>query len=514
MLKRVIVYFIAPVFVVLIILLMVLVFNTLSDKSTRPGNSAISTIVLDKNDLQAAEHRLSEAIRIKTLSHELTSLQGKKISRTFLNLLRTNYPNLHSDLKQTVINEQSIIYHWPAPVSSNKSRPVLLLAHYDVVPVQGLNWQHPGFSGFNDGQAIWGRGSLDNKSSLLAMLEAIEILLRQGHSLNRDVYLAFGHDEESGGELGAKKIAEYFISQGLKFDMILDEGLVVTEGVIDLVQQPVALIGISEKGLLNLELSLEQKGGHASMPGKITAVGQMSRALQRLEENPLPARLTYPVVTMLSRLAHKAKVMNRLVLSNLWLFRYFVIKKFNQSPATHAAVNTTIVATQISASNKINVLPTTVTANLNIRILPGDSIDSVQQHVRDTIGNPRIRLRVVDGAFEPAPMSMIDHDVYRQLERSILQVYPDALVAPGLVLAATDSRHYRSLTERTYRFMPLRLTKQDLSRIHGENERILIQDYHRSIQFYWQLLMNIAVNQAEDLSQVDRVRNLAGYYQG
>ena len=278
--------------------------------------------------------------------------------------------------------------------------------------------------------------------------------------------------------------------------VILDEGLVVTENVIELVQQPVALIGISEKGLLNLELNLEQEGGHASMPGRTSAVGQMSKALHLLEDNPMPARLSYPVSSMLSRLAGEANTMNRVVLSNLWLFQSFVINKFQLSPATHAAVNTTMVATQLSASTKINVLPTTVTANLNIRILPGDSIESVRRYVKETIKNPQIKLRVVDGAFEPASVSVIDDEAYQQIEKSILQVYPDALVAPGLVLAATDSRHYQDLTTRIYRFMPLRLSKRDLSRIHGVNERILIQDYHAAIRFYRQLLMNLALNRA------------------
>jgi len=495
MLKRIIVFYIGlPV----VVLLIILIFNMLQNISVTSNSPALSRIVFDNKDLEGVENRLSKAIRIKTLSRELVEPQGKNISHTFVTYLMSSFPEIHNSLSLTVINKQSYVYHWLAVDTENKPRPILLLAHYDVVPVQGQNWRHSGFSGFNDGQAIWGRGSLDNKSSLMAMLEAITILLRQGHDLKRDVYLAFGHDEEIGGEQGAKKIVEYFLSQGLKFDMILDEGLVVTEDVIDLVTQPVALIGISEKGLLNLELRLEQKGGHASMPGSVTAVGQMSRALQRLEDNPLPARLSYPVATMLSRLAPEASALNRVVLSNLWLFESLVINKFKQSPATHAAVSTTLVATQLSASKKINVLPTIVTANLNIRILPGDSIESVQQHVKQTINNPQISLRVVDGAFEPAVVSTDDHESYQQIEKTILQVYPDVLVAPGLVLAATDSRHYQQLTERTYRFMPLRLAKADLSRIHGENERILIDDYHTSIQFYGQLLMNLSVNLVRD----------------
>jgi len=501
MFKRIIIFLITPLAVAVLV---ILVFNTLQNESQKNVSSRLdaavfSARIFDDKNLQAAEHRLSAAIRIKTLSRELVSEQGRDLSEKFLKHLKKSFPRLHDSLSLTIINKQSYVYHWSSPDTENKPKPVLFLAHYDVVPVQGQNWRHPGFSGFNDSQAIWGRGSLDNKSSLLAMLEAITILLRQGYELNRDVYLAFGHDEEIGGEQGAKKIAEYFLSKGLKFDMILDEGLVVTKDVIDLVKQPVALIGISEKGLLNLELSLEQKGGHASMPGSITAVGQMSRALQRLEDNPLPARLSYPVATMLSRLAPEAATLNRVVLSNLWLFKSLVINKFKQSPATHAAVNTTLVATQLSASKKINVLPTTVTANLNIRILPGDSIESVQQHVKQTINNQRISLRVVDGAFEPAAVSTDDHETYQQIEKSILQVYPDVLVAPGLVLAATDSRHYQQLTERTYRFMPLRLAKADLSRIHGENERIFIEDYHAAIQFYRQLLMNLSVNSSRDL---------------
>ncbi len=463
-----------------------------ASKSTPQHDIAPMATPFNSILLQAAEGRLSQAIKIKTRSHDLAGKQGKQIAHSFLDFLKNGFPNIHNNLTLTIINEKSFVYYWSAVKSDKKLKPILLLAHYDVVPELGNRWLQPAFSGINDGKAIWGRGSLDDKSSMLAMLEAIENLLVQGKSVDRDVYLAFGHDEETGGEQGAKQIAAYFASRGLEFDMILDEGLVVTENVIDLVQRPVALIGISEKGLLNLELSLEHEGGHASMPGSTTAVGQMSRALRQLEDNPISARLTYPISTMLSRLSSETNGMNRLALSNLWLFKPMVINKFKKSPATHAAVSTTIVATQISTSNKINVLPTRVIANLNIRILPGDTINSVQQYIKATINNPNIQMRVVDGAYEPAAVSLLDTDVYRQIEKSISQVYPEALVAPGLVLAATDSRHYQDLSSNIYRFMPMRLSKQDLTRIHGDNERILVRDYHAAIRFYWQLLLNLS----------------------
>ncbi len=494
MLKRIIYYLISALVVALFILLLVLIVNTFQNESPTRKGLALTDTVFSHDTLKSAEHRLSGAIKIKTLSNNLAAPNGKKLAQRYFAYLKQSYPKLHDALTLTLINEKSFVYHWSSSQQKNKLKPILLLAHYDVVPAQGQHWLHPAFSGFNDGKFIWGRGSLDNKSSMLAMFEAIEQLLKQGHAPERDVFFAFGHDEETGGEHGAKQIAEYFAKLDLEFEMVLDEGLVITEGVIKLIPKPVALIGIAEKGLLNLELSLEQLGGHASMPGNKTAVGQMSKALHQLEDNPVPARLSYPVTSMLSRLARDAGGLNRVVLSNLWLFQPFVVNKFKQAPATHAAVNTTIAATQLNASNEINVLPTRVTANLNIRILPGDSIRSVQQHIKATINNPKIQLRIIDGGYEPSRVSMMDNRAYQQIEHSIFQVYPDVLVAPGLVLAATDSRHYRHLTNNIYRFMPLRLSKEDLARIHGENERILIQDYHAALQFYWQLLMNAAIN--------------------
>lgn len=461
--------------VLLVALIVVLLFNTLrltSQQSTLTDHLVLS---FDKAVLE----RLSGAIRIPTVS-------GQFAPQDFQAFLRQHYPRVFESLSVRMINQGGILMHWRAKAGSSAG-PVLLLAHYDVVPAQEDGWKQAPFSGFNDGTYIWGRGSLDNKSALLAMLEAVTVLLRQGYTPSRDIYLAFGHDEEINGHDGAGKMATYFREQGLEFEFILDEGLLITDGILSFVDQPVALIGIAEKGFMNVELMLEGDGGHASMPGRQTLVGRMAEALACLESEPMPARLITPTIQMLRTLAPESDLSSRIVFSNLWLFRPIVLRKFLQQPATHAAVSSTFAPTRLFAGSTINVLPNQVRADINIRLLPGDASADVLAHIKRVIGDPDIKIRPSD-VVEASAISATTSAGYEQVAGAIQQTFPNTLVAPGLVIPATDSRHYADLSRTVLRFIPVKVTNTDLARLHGRNERIDIENYHAMIRFYLHLL--------------------------
>jgi len=458
------------------ILLAVLLFNYFSVHSRQ---LQVKPVVLPQVP-DVSLDRLGQALRIPTVT-------GQFEPGTFLGFLRRSFPAVFRQLESRVINQGGLILHWRGTTSTRK--PVLLVAHYDVVPAADTGWTHAPFAGESDAGFVWGRGSMDDKLSVMALLESVDLLLRDGYVPQRDLYLAFGHDEETGGEHGAARIAEYFSEQGIRFEYVLDEGMLITDGILPFVKQPVALVGIAEKGYADIELTLSGTGGHASMPGPTSLLADMSRAIVRLQANPMPATLTTATRDMLTSLAAEADHPSRLVLANLWLFEPLILRQFAQGNATHAATHTTFAPTQMFASEKVNVLPNTVTARINVRILPGTTSEQVVAHLRKVIANPAIAIRILQAA-EPSAVSSTSARDYEQITRAIREVYTDALVAPGLVIPATDSRHYRTVAIQTYRFLPITVKPADLTRFHGVDERIGKQAFRDAIRFYYQLMKN------------------------
>jgi carboxypeptidase PM20D1 len=374
---------------------------------------------------------------------------------------------------------------------------VVLLAHQDVVPVEPgteSSWEHSPFAGDVADGFVWGRGALDDKLNLFGQLEAAEALLHEGGVRpRRTILFGFGHDEELGGPGGASRIAALLASRGVKPLLVLDEGGSILQGVVPGVEAPVAAVGISEKGYLSLELEAEGQGGHSSMPSPESAIGILAKALRVLEQTPMPARLDGASRAMLEDgVGPEAGFPYRLVYANLWLFGPVLERVLARMPSASAILRTTTALTQLSAGLKDNVIPSKARAVLNFRILPGDSIEKVRAHVVKTVNDPRIAVRALPRQREPSPLSRSDGEGWELLARSIREVRPDAVVAPYLMLAGTDSRHFRGLTENVYRFMPLRLTLDDTKRIHGTNERVAVEEYADLVRSYRRLLENAA----------------------
>jgi len=445
----------------------------------------------------AAVDRLAGAIRIPTISREDRPPAAEDL-RALHDYLETSFPRVHQVLDRREVGEGALLYTWQSgstPVgTSPEARPLLLLAHMDTVPITPGSedrWTHGPFSGAVADDAVWGRGSLDDKAAVTAVLEAVERLLADGFTPGRPVLLAFGSDEEVGGTRGAARIAALLARRHVKPFLVLDEGQAVIHGMLPGVDRPVAMIGVAEKGYLSVTLTAHGPEGHSSTPPPETAVDILAAGLVRLRDDPFPAAVDGPPRAMLEALAPEMPFAQRLVMANLWLFGPVVTGRLLAAPGSAALLRTTTAPTMLEGSPKDNVLPAEAKAVVNFRIHPRDTIDSVLARVEETLGDDRIDVAPARGfASEPSPVSPTDGPAYQLVHRTISQVIPDAAVAPSLVVGGTDARHYGELTDAVYRFLPYTIGPDDLARIHGTNERIHIEDYERMVQFYMQLIRN------------------------
>lgn len=448
----------------------------------------VAPLLLDENALAG---RLASALRFHTISSLDRPEQNADEFRKLHAYLQKNYPRTHGALKRELIGGYSLLYTWTGTAPG--ARPIMLMAHQDVVPVAlktGQDWQMPPFAGVVKDGFIWGRGSWDNKGNLFAMMEAVERLVSEGFSPKRTVYLTFGHDEEVGGQNGAKAISAMLKSRGVKLDYVLDEGLLIAEGILKGLDKPAALIGIAEKGYATVLLNVKADPVHSSMPPQKTAIGMMSRALARIEDKPLPADIRDAPLEMFETLAPEMSGFNRVVLANLWLFKPLLMRELEKSVSTNAMLRTTTALTIVHAGNKDNVLPAKAEAAVNFRLLPGDTEADIVLHVRQAVADDDIKLTTSSGNAEASRVSRTDVPAYQTINRTVREVFPGTVVAPGLMIGATDARHFADISDNTYRFSPVRAQTEDLPRFHGSNERISVKNYAEMVRFYHRLLIN------------------------
>jgi carboxypeptidase PM20D1 len=442
-------------------------------------------------DRQDAVRHLSEAIRIPTVSHDDRSNFDAAAFRAFHDFLKTAYPLAHQRLERTAVNDYSLVFHWPG--TDPGRAPILLMGHFDVVPVDPADeekWSYDPFSGDVADGAIWGRGSMDDKLGVIALMEAVEHLLSAGFEPRRSIYLAFGHDEEVGGLEGAKAVARRFEKLGIEFDFVLDEGGVVTEGTFREIDAPVAVIGVAEKGWVNLELTVRSTGGHSSQPPRNTAVGILARAIVALEDNPFPATLDHTRLTI-EPVAFAAPFGLRFLFANTGLLEPLMLSQMIKDPGMAAGLRTTTAATMISGSPKSNILPTQARAVVNFRIIPGETAQSVMERARSVIDDERVEI-AMGTHWDPSPMSPVDTEPYRLLAATIRGIDPDILVAPYVVRGGTDARYFHGVSDNVYRFFMVRVNERTIEQIHGIDEHVEIDNYLDAIRFYQALIERAA----------------------
>lgn len=469
-------------------LLVAVAANTLRQGSRQIEAAPAAPLALDEN---AAAQRLAAAVRLRTISFDGRDGASAGEFRKLHALLEKSFPRAHSALKREFVNELSLLYTWPG--SDPSAKPIMLMAHQDVVPIAPgteKDWQADPFAGEIRDGFVWGRGAWDDKANLFAIFEAVETLAASGFKPRQTLYIASGHDEEIGGRQGGKAIAELLQSRGVRLDFVVDEGLLITEGVLKGLDRPAALIGTAEKGYLTLALSATATPGHSSMPPPNTAIGMLSTALARLEDRQMPAAIRGVAAEMFDTIAPEMSGVNRVLLSNLWLFGPLVKRQLEQGGSTNAMLRTTTALTVVHAGNKENVLPGKADALVNFRILPGDTIDGVTAHVKAAAANEAISVAPSGHANEPTPISPSAAPSYRLIARTVRELFPGTVVAPGLMIAATDSRHMAPIADAIYRFSPVRARSEDLPRFHGTNERISVANHAELIRFYHRLLLN------------------------
>ena len=478
--------------IALVVLVLVLVGNTLRQGSRQVSVPALAPLVVDKASVAES---MSLAVQAKTVSGLLDPTGvATEFDKLHAHLL-ARYPLAHATLQREVVGGHSLLYTWRG--SDAKAKPIGLMAHQDVVPIapgtEAL-WKKPPFAGEVADGFVWGRGALDNKSNVITQLEAVEALIKSGFKPRRTVYLIFGHDEEVGGRLGAAAIVALLKQRAVQLDFVLDEGMAVTEGILPGVSKPIALIGLAEKGSVSLRLTSQAAPGHSSMPPGPggSAIGMLSAALARLDQNPLPGGIKGAASEMFAAIAPELPFGQRLGLSNLWLLRPVIEPMLAKGAATNAMMRTTTAMTIVNAGNKENVLPGRAEAVVNFRILPGDSAESVAAYVKRVIADERIEVKPVAAGFEPSKVSSPEAAAYKLVERTIREVFPDAVVAPGLTLQGTDSRQFGDIADQVYRFMPIRFKPEDLPRLHGNDERIAIDQLADMVRFYHRLLTQSA----------------------
>jgi carboxypeptidase PM20D1 len=438
------------------------------------------------NQMRLAQH-LAGALRFETV----TGQPGEEF-RALHQYLEDTFPRVHTTLMKEAVENYSLLYTWTG--TDPNALPVLLLAHLDVVPVESGtedDWTYPPFEGRVADGYVWGRGALDVKVGVVGILDAVEALLADGFHPRRTIYLALGHDEESGGRDGAANIAALLQARGIEVEYVLDEGLAITEGIMPGVSRPVALIGIAEKGKVALELTAQGAGGHASMPSLPTAIGILSTAIHNLERHQPSPSVEGPARALFRFVGPEMSLPKRVLFANTWLFGPLIKRKLVASSGTNALIRTTMATTMTEAGVEEDLVATTASAVVNVRILPGDSIAGVVERVRTTIDDTRVTIRVLEHtAFEPSGVSDIESETFATLQRTIHEVFPDVLVAPSLALGRTDTRHYDMLTRSSFRFLPMRVGTDDLARIHGTDERIAVDNYEEIVRFYARLIRN------------------------
>jgi len=440
-------------------------------------------------DGQVVAEHLSEVLRIASVSEQDRSKIDQAGFEELHRTLERLYPRTHAVLKRELVNEYALLFTWMG--RNLDLEPALLMGHIDVVPADPATleeWTHPPFSGVIADGFVWGRGALDTKNTVVGVLEAVELLLKEDYQPERTLYLAFGHDEEIGGMQGAAAISAMLEARGVRLMAVLDEGGMIVKGILPGIEVPVAVVGIAEKGHTTLELVVEGRPGHSSTPPPHTGIGVLARAITRLENNPMPTRLAMARL-MFEEVGAFLPMTFRMALANGWLFDGMLSKRMAKSPTTNAMIRTSTAATVINGGVKDNILPARAEARVNFRIMPGDRVADVMAHARKVIHDDAVQISAQEyGTWEASPVSPIDSPVFHDLADTIREIFPESVVAPYLVLGATDARYFSKVSGAVYRFTPCTIDSAMLQTIHGNNERIAVDVLPRLVQFYVRLI--------------------------
>lgn len=438
------------------------------------------------NEKRAAEN-LSKAIQIKTISHENENETDWQEFENFHTFLRNAYPLIHQTMEVETVSKASLLFKWQG--SDDTLEPIAFLAHQDVVPVTAgteQDWTHPAFEGFNDGEFIWGRGALDMKNHLICLMESAETLLEEGYQPKRTVYFCLGHNEEivAGSGNGAHELALTLEKRGVHLDSVIDEGGAMlpakVKGILD---ANLTGVGVAEKGYADFRITVKARGGHSSQPPKHTAIGILSKKVQKLERHQFKAEILPFVYNLFTDIGKHTSYVGRVVFCNLWLLKPLLLKIMTMIPPAASLVRTTTAVTMASGSPAANVLPQKASVTVNFRIMPGQTIEDVRRHIEKCIGGEDVEIEFIKGK-EPSLVSPTDTRAFKTLDRLALAIDEKNIVAPYLVMGGTDAYNYENVCSNIYRFAPFTVDTALLLTTHSTNERIPVAQLKQGVTFF------------------------------
>ena len=435
-------------------------------------------------DRDAAVEALGQLIRCKTISYNDHALEDDAEFEKLISLLPSLYPNVFQTCEFQQLPDRALLFRWPG---KTPGEPSVMMAHYDVVPVNEENWDKPPFEAIIEEGVMWGRGTLDTKATFNGVLSAANNLIAQGFTPENDIYFAFSGGEEVNGD-GARNIVSWFEEKGVTLSMVVDEGGAVVENVFPGVTAPCGLIGIAEKGMLNASFRTVSAGGHASAPKPHTPVGILARACTRVEGNPFPMHLTKPVAEMFDTLGRHSNFLYRMIFANLWCFGW-VIDLLGKSSGgeMNALVRTTVAFTQMEGSSARNVIPPEAKMVANMRLNPADTVEGALEYLRKTVGDETVEVTDLESS-EPSRISRTDCAGWERVSTAVAETWPGSIVAPYLMVQCSDSRHYGRISDRVYRFSAMDMTAEERATIHGNNERIRLESIAKATEFYIRLM--------------------------
>ncbi len=433
---------------------------------------------------EKATSDLAEMIKCKTISHRDASLDDEAEFERFEMLLPKLFPAVYEKCTFEKVGSRGLLLRWKGKTPDS---PSVFMSHYDVVSVEERDWEKPAFEGILDNGVLWGRGTLDTKGTLNGILSAAETLISEGFVPENDIYFAFGGNEEVNGD-GSWGIVQLFKERGITPGMVLDEGGAVCTGVFPGVKEPIALIGIGEKGMVNIEYTVKGGGGHSSSPKAGGPVARLSKACLNVEKSSFRYTVSQPAAQLFDVAGRHSTFLYRLIFANLWcfgpilgLYAKLVGGEFN------AVVRTTTAFTQMEGSKGVNVIPPVARMASNHRIIPGETVESVVAHVRKAVNDDNVQVSVINGN-NPSVVSRTDCEAYERVRSAVAETWTEAIVSPYLMVAASDSRHWGEISDKVYRFSAMALSKEERGMIHGNNERIPVGTVARTVEFFIRMM--------------------------
>lgn len=474
-------YLLLVILAAIAVLIAVIIIRTLRFK---PGKAPVYSDEEVEFDKEKVVKNLQALVRCKTISNREHSLEDEAEFRKLIDMLPELYPNVHKCCSFTEFPDRGLLFKWQGKCSDE---PSVMMAHYDVVPVNEEGWDKPPFEGILENGVLWGRGTLDTKVTMNGVLSAADRLIEMGYVPENDVYFAFSGGEEINGP-GAEHIVDWFAEKGIAPALVLDEGGAVVKDVFPGVNAPCGMIGIAEKGFLDVEYRTKSAGGHASAPKPHTPVGILSKACCRVEKHPFKAHITKPVAEMFDTLGRHSSFLYRMIFANMWCFSFVLDMLCKKTGGEiNALMRTTVAFTQMEGSSASNVIPPEAAMISNIRLNPCDTMDSAIEYLTKTVSDENVSVTAVRG-FNPSRISSTDCVGWEKVASSVATTWKGSLVTPYLMMQASDSRHYGKISDKVYRFSAMDLTSEERSTIHGHNERIRIETIHKSVEFYIRLL--------------------------